>query len=37
MSCRYYTFIWDARFCMQSCAELGKTVVVLDRPNRSTG
>lgn len=29
---RYYTFIWTLDLCMQACRELGKTVVVLDRP-----
>ncbi|HEY6011237.1 MAG TPA: DUF1343 domain-containing protein, partial [Nitrospirota bacterium] len=30
---RYYTFIWTMDLCMQACAEAGKTVIVLDRPN----
>lgn len=30
---RYYTFIWTLELCMQACAEAGKTVLVLDRPN----
>ena len=30
---RYYTFIWTMELCMQACAEMGKSVVVLDRPN----
>jgi len=30
---RYYTFIWTMELCMQACAELGKAVVILDRPN----
>jgi len=30
---RYYTFIWTLELCMQACNELGKAVVVLDRPN----
>lgn len=30
---RYYTFIWTMELCMQACLELGKPVVVLDRPN----
>ncbi len=34
---RYYTFIWTLELCMQACQELGKTVVVLDRPNPITG
>ena len=30
---RYYTFIWTMELCMQACNELGKSVVMLDRPN----
>ncbi len=30
---RYYTFIWTMELCMQACHELGKSVVILDRPN----
>lgn len=30
---RYYTFIWTMALCMQSAAEAGVPVVVLDRPN----
>jgi uncharacterized protein YbbC (DUF1343 family) len=30
---RYYTFIWTMELCMQACAETGKPVVILDRPN----
>lgn len=30
---RYYTFIWTMELCMQACNELGKSVVILDRPN----
>ncbi len=30
---RYYTFIWTIALVMQACADAGKTVVVLDRPN----
>ncbi len=30
---RYYTFIWTMELCMQACSELGKSVVILDRPN----
>jgi uncharacterized protein YbbC (DUF1343 family) len=30
---RYYTFIWTMEHCMQACNELGKSVVILDRPN----
>jgi uncharacterized protein YbbC (DUF1343 family) len=34
---RYYTFIWTLDLCMQACAELGKSVIVLDRPNPING
>ncbi len=34
---RYYTFIWTLELCMQACQELGKTVIVLDRPNPING
>ncbi|MBI5409705.1 MAG: DUF1343 domain-containing protein [Nitrospirae bacterium] len=30
---RYYTFIWTMELCMQACNEMGKSVVILDRPN----
>jgi uncharacterized protein YbbC (DUF1343 family) len=30
---RYYTFVWTLLLCMEACAEAGKRVVVLDRPN----
>jgi uncharacterized protein YbbC (DUF1343 family) len=30
---RYYTFAWTMLFCMEACAEAGKSVVILDRPN----
>jgi uncharacterized protein YbbC (DUF1343 family) len=30
---RYYTFIWTMDLCMEACCQLGKSVVVLDRPN----
>ncbi len=30
---RVYTFIWTMLACMQACAEAGKRVYVLDRPN----
>ncbi|MBK8166702.1 MAG: DUF1343 domain-containing protein [bacterium] len=30
---RYYTFIWTLLLCLEACAEGGKRVVVLDRPN----
>lgn len=30
---RYYTFIWTMERCMQTCSEMNKSIVVLDRPN----
>ncbi len=30
---RVYTFIWTVVNCLHSCAELGKQLVILDRPN----
>ena len=30
---RYYTFVWTLLLCMVACADAGKRVVVLDRPN----
>jgi uncharacterized protein YbbC (DUF1343 family) len=30
---RYYTFIWTMELCMQACMEMGKSIVILDRPN----
>lgn len=30
---RYYTFLYTMSYCMESCAENNKTLVVLDRPN----
>ena len=30
---RYYTFIWTMLLCLEACAEQGKQVIVLDRPN----
>ena len=30
---RYYTFVWTLLHCLEACAEQGKRVVVLDRPN----
>ncbi len=30
---RYYTFVWTLLLCLEACAETGKAVLVLDRPN----
>jgi uncharacterized protein YbbC (DUF1343 family) len=34
---RYYTFIWTMLLCLEACAEQGKQVIVLDRPNPLEG
>lgn len=34
---RYYTFIWTMVLCMQACAEHGRRMVILDRPNPING
>lgn len=33
LGCRIYTFITTLLYVMEECAKLGKTVIVLDRPN----
>lgn len=30
---RVYTFVWTVALCMEACAEAGKPLVILDRPN----
>jgi uncharacterized protein YbbC (DUF1343 family) len=30
---RLYTYIWSVKLCMEACAQAGKTVWLLDRPN----
>lgn len=30
---RYYTFIWTLLLCMEACADAGKRMVIVDRPN----
>ena len=34
---RFYTYIWTMRLCMEACAESGKKIVILDRPNPAGG
>lgn len=34
---RYYTYIYTMAFCMQAARELGKSVIVCDRPNPING
>lgn len=33
LGCRIYTFITTLLYVMEECAKLGKTVIILDRPN----
>lgn len=37
VGCRVYTFIWTIYLCMKACNELGKSMVMLDRPNPING
>ncbi len=34
---RYYTYIWTSYLCLESCAEAGIPLIVLDRPNPLAG
>ncbi|MDD5092705.1 MAG: DUF1343 domain-containing protein, partial [Candidatus Wallbacteria bacterium] len=34
---RFYTYIYTMAYCMEACAEAGKTFVVFDRPNPISG
>jgi len=34
---RYYTYIWTMDLCLKACADLKKSVVILDRPNPING
>jgi uncharacterized protein YbbC (DUF1343 family) len=34
---RVYTFIYSMAYCMEACAEFGKRMIVLDRPNPING
>ncbi|MBE2230683.1 MAG: DUF1343 domain-containing protein [Chitinophagaceae bacterium] len=31
--CRFYTYTWTLSYMMEACAEAGKKIIVLDRPN----
>lgn len=33
VGCRFYTYLSTLHYVMEACAEMGKTLVVLDRPN----
>jgi uncharacterized protein YbbC (DUF1343 family) len=35
IGCRFYTYWWTITFMMEACAEAGKRLVLLDRPNIS--
>ena len=34
---RVYTFIWTMAYCLEACAQFGKRLIVLDRPNPING
>lgn len=35
--CRFYTYLWTLTHVMEACAEAGKKLIVLDRPNPLSG
>lgn len=35
--CRFYTYLWTMTHVMEACAEAGKKLIVLDRPNPLSG
>lgn len=35
--CRFYTYLWTLTHVMEACAESGKKLIVLDRPNPLSG
>jgi uncharacterized protein YbbC (DUF1343 family) len=37
VGCRCYTYLWTMTYVMEACAENGKPLVVLDRPNPISG
>jgi uncharacterized protein YbbC (DUF1343 family) len=37
VGCRCYTYLWTMTYVMEACAESGKTLIVLDRPNPISG
>jgi uncharacterized protein YbbC (DUF1343 family) len=37
VGCRCYTYLWTITYVMEACAETGKSLVVLDRPNPISG
>jgi uncharacterized protein YbbC (DUF1343 family) len=37
IGCRFYTYLWTLTHVMESCAENGKPLLILDRPNPLSG
>ncbi len=37
VGCRCYTYLWTLSHVMEACSRLGKTLIVLDRPNPISG
>ncbi len=35
--CRFYTYLWTMTHVMEACAEAGKKLIILDRPNPLSG
>jgi uncharacterized protein YbbC (DUF1343 family) len=35
--CRFYTYLWTMTYIMEACAEFGKPLFILDRPNPTSG
>ncbi len=33
VGCRFYTYLWSLSYLMEACAQIGKPLLVLDRPN----
>jgi uncharacterized protein YbbC (DUF1343 family) len=37
VGCRCYTYLWTLSYVMEACAEIGRPLVLLDRPNPNSG
>ena len=37
VGCRFYTYLWTLTYIMETCAETGKRLFILDRPNPLSG
>jgi uncharacterized protein YbbC (DUF1343 family) len=37
VGCRFYTYLWTITYIMEACAEFGKPLFILDRPNPISG